>query len=232
MLFEYNHLHLTKLVFSFFLLPEQVVYVQVTSNRGSTKDPPVTVKASVLSGPGTLPPERLKELAQIISGPAENLGLNHSVFGEVKEISLSSFLNHSLLAQTPIHSPSPAPSSPPSLHDMPRSIPPCSNCYASVPTAASELIPPTPHNLPRADSPKSSEFHGSPHCGSPYPSASPAGPAPQISPSVHYGPRRPVERNIKELVSSLHALSSSSSSWSCKLMLQNILYHFCLHIFS
>lgn len=196
------------------------MYIQVTSSRGSTKDPPVTVKASVFSGPGTLPLERLKKLAQIITGPAENLGLNHSVFGEVKEIRLSSLLNHSLRAETPTPSPSPAPS-----------MLPCSNCYASTPAAASELIPPPPHNLPRADSPESSES-GSPHCGSPDPSASPAY-APQVSPSARYGPWRPVERNMKELVSPLHVLSSSStSSRSCKLMLENIFYLFCLYILS
>ncbi|XP_057803844.1 uncharacterized protein LOC131019170 [Salvia miltiorrhiza] len=185
------------------LLPNEVVYIQVTSDHGTTKDPPVTVKASVLSGVGALPQERLKELAHIITGPAENLGLNHSVFGEVKEISLSSFLNLSLRAQTPIPSPSPAPSrgqlygtgssptsSPP---DVRRSIPPCSNCYASTPTAASDFIPPTPHSLPIADSPESSEINGSPHCGSPDPSVSPSATyfnqvSPSASPSVRSGP--------------------------------------------
>lgn len=223
------------------------MYIQVTNNHGSTRDPPVTIKASVVSGLRTLPTERLKELAQIITDPAENLGLNHSLFGEVKKhISLSSFLNHSLHAQIPIHSPSPAPSpwqiygtgpaptsSPPSLPDFFHSIPPCSNCYVSVPPDAGELFPPSSRYLPGSNSPKSSETHSSLHSGltdPPVPSTSysnqispstspPAGSAPQISPSDPYGPWRPVKRNMKYLVSPPRVLSSSSPSWSCKLLI-------------
>lgn len=202
------------------LMPNEEVYIQVTNNCGSTKDPPVTVKASVVSGLGTLPTERLKELAQRITAPEENLGLNHSVFGKVKEISLSSFLNRSLHAQTPIHSPAPAPSPPPSLPDLCHSIPPCSNCYASAPSDASALLPPSPHNLPRADSPESSETHGS-HTNPISPSIPPpAGPAPQILPSDPYDPWEPVERNMNDLVSPPDGLSSSSSSWSCTLTIR------------
>ncbi|KAI4299006.1 hypothetical protein L6164_032505 [Bauhinia variegata] len=84
------------------------VYVQITNIHGSTVDPPVVVQASVVSDEGLLP-QRLKQLAQTITGsPAKNLGLNNSVFGKVKGISLSSFLNRTLHATTP--SPSPAPS--------------------------------------------------------------------------------------------------------------------------
>lgn len=231
------------------------MYIQVTNNRGSTRDPPVTIKASVVSGLRTLPTERLKELAQIITDPSENLGLNYSVFGEVKkQISLSSFLNHSLHAQNPIHSPSPRQiygtgpsptSSPPSLPNFFHSIPPCSNCYASAPPDAGELFPPSSRYLPGSNSPKSSETHGSPHSGltdPPVPSTSysnqvspsispPTGSAPQISPSDPYGPWRPVKRNMKNVVSPPYVLSSSSPSWSCKLMLQNMSYVFLL-IFS
>lgn len=174
------------------------MYIQVTNNHGSTKDSPVTVEASVVSGLGTLPPERLRQLAQIITGTAENLGLNHSVFGKVKEISLSSFLNHSLHAPTPIPSPSPAlsprqiygtgpslaPSSPASSPNFHHSTPPCPNCYASAPSDASQ-----PVRSPRADSPESSETHGSLHCGFtdppiPSPTSYPNQMSPSISPTA------------------------------------------------
>lgn len=54
----------------------QSVFVQVTNKAGSTKDPPVTVQASVVSTLGGLDPQRLKGLAQEIRGspPAKNLG--------------------------------------------------------------------------------------------------------------------------------------------------------------
>ncbi|GJX83661.1 hypothetical protein Tco_0333142 [Tanacetum coccineum] len=91
------------------LKPYESVYMQVTNKAGSTKDPPVTVQASILSDLGKLVPLRLKQLAQTITGspPARNLGLDNSVFGKVKEISLSSYLYHTLDAPTPSPAPSP-----------------------------------------------------------------------------------------------------------------------------
>ncbi|MFS7919507.1 hypothetical protein Hanom_Chr03g00213451 [Helianthus anomalus] len=94
------------------LMSYESVFVQVTNKGGSTHHPPVTVQASVTSAFGSLGPERLKELAQEIRGcpPAKNLGLDHSMFGKVKEISLSSYLYHTLDAPAPTPTPSPAPS--------------------------------------------------------------------------------------------------------------------------
>ncbi|XP_059648108.1 uncharacterized protein LOC132294317 [Cornus florida] len=90
------------------------VYVQVTNKNGSTRAPPVTVQASVMSDMGRLLPQRLKQLAETIVGsPAKNLGLSNSVFGKVKEIRLSSYLNRTLDA-TPTPSPAPAPAPAPS----------------------------------------------------------------------------------------------------------------------
>lgn len=85
--------------------------MQVTNKAGSTRDPPVTVQASILSDLGNLVPLRLKQLAQTItrSSPARNLGLDNSIFGKVKEISLSSYLYHTLDAPTPSPAPSPSP---------------------------------------------------------------------------------------------------------------------------
>uniref|UniRef100_A0A1D1XNM8 DNA-directed RNA polymerase II subunit RPB1 n=1 Tax=Anthurium amnicola TaxID=1678845 RepID=A0A1D1XNM8_9ARAE len=111
------------------------VYVQVTNLNGSTVAPPVIVEASVLSDLGSrnLLPPRLKQLAQTITGtPAKNLGLDHSVFGKVKEVRLSSYLNNSI---TSLESPSPAPS--PS--DEPPDLAP-----GSTHTAVSPSYAPTP----------------------------------------------------------------------------------------
>ncbi|CAI9294296.1 unnamed protein product [Lactuca saligna] len=99
------------------LKPYESVYMQVTNKAGSTRDSPVTVQASIVSDLGNLVPLRLKQLAQTItkSPPATNLGLDHSVFGKVKEISLSSYLSHTLNAPAPTPTPTPAPS--PDLND-------------------------------------------------------------------------------------------------------------------
>ncbi|CAA2972831.1 Hypothetical predicted protein [Olea europaea subsp. europaea] len=143
------------------LRPEENVYIQVTNKIGSTKDPPVTVQASVVPDLGSLQPERLKQLAETISGSdtSMNLGLDHTVFGKVKEISLSAFLNHSLCAPTPTPTPAPSlspgqsynavptlspsysPAFPPNIHLSP---PPCPKCYASAPSDPSQTSAPRP----------------------------------------------------------------------------------------
>ncbi|XP_076947477.1 uncharacterized protein LOC143619426 [Bidens hawaiensis] len=91
---EENYLQLEKQLKSGLrLMPYESVYLQVTNKDGSTNHPPVTVQASIASTLGSLEPERLKELAREITGssPAMNLGLDHTMFGKVKEISLSSY---------------------------------------------------------------------------------------------------------------------------------------------
>ncbi|KAI3445651.1 hypothetical protein Pfo_002316 [Paulownia fortunei] len=170
------------------LMPNEVVYIKVTNKHGSTKYPPVTVEATVASDLGTILPERLRQLAQIITGspPRENLGLDHSVFGKVKEISLSSFLNHSLHAPTPTPTPSPFPSpeqiydtgpsvapsySPAFSPNSRHSLRPCSNFYTSEPSGASQPSASSPQNVPYhslspiSDSPAPSLAESSPHCG-------------------------------------------------------------------
>ncbi|XP_058078432.1 SH3 domain-containing protein C23A1.17-like isoform X2 [Magnolia sinica] len=97
------------------LTPNENLYISLTNLRGSTLDPPIIVQSSVLLAVGNIPPTspRLKQLAQAITGsPARNLGLNHTVFGKVKQIRLSSSLEHSLDSGTGSStslSPSPAP---------------------------------------------------------------------------------------------------------------------------
>lgn len=74
--------------------------------------PPTTVQAQVLLAVGIKPSEsRLKQLAQTIAGShAKNLGLNNTVFGRVKQVRLSSILQHSLGSDGPSPSPTPSPS--------------------------------------------------------------------------------------------------------------------------
>ncbi|KAI3910514.1 hypothetical protein MKW98_027796 [Papaver atlanticum] len=94
------------------LNPYENVYVSLTNLYGSTLYPPTTVQASVLLTVGNLPPPlpRLKQLAQTITGShARNLGLNNTVFGKVKQVSLSSVLQHSLDSSGGSGSPSPSP---------------------------------------------------------------------------------------------------------------------------
>ncbi|KAL3843703.1 hypothetical protein ACJIZ3_001106 [Penstemon smallii] len=178
------------------LMPNEVLYIQVTNKHGSTIDPPVTIEASVSSDLGTLLPERLRQLAQVItrSPPTENLGLDHSVFGKVKEIHLSSFLNHSLHAPAPTPSPSPA-LSPEQNHDYvpseaPSYPPPCSNCYTLVPSGVSRPSTRSSRKIPRHSlspmphSPAQSVANGSPNCGSIDPPSPPTSHPKQMFPVV------------------------------------------------
>ncbi|KAK8942080.1 hypothetical protein KSP40_PGU022467 [Platanthera guangdongensis] len=93
---------------------------EMTNVDGSTVAPPVTLQASILSDYGTvaLLPNRLRQLADTVIGFREqNLGLNHSVFGEVKSVVLSSYLNNLISSsEPPTPSPSLSPSPSPSDH--------------------------------------------------------------------------------------------------------------------
>lgn len=75
------------------------LYVSLTNLNGSTVAPPTVVRTFVVVAVGNRPPSvpRLRQLAQTIRSSSDgNLGLNHTVFGRVKQIQLSSFLKHSL----------------------------------------------------------------------------------------------------------------------------------------
>ncbi|MED6157440.1 hypothetical protein PIB30_023010 [Stylosanthes scabra] len=134
------------------------VFVQITSVRGSTVAPPVTVQASVMPGFGSLLPERLKQLAEILKGPAaKNLGLDNSIFGNVKQIMLSSVLRDTLHATSPSPSPAPSPSISPEVAPSRPPIssptveqPPCFDCEVSAPASAPApapsaiILPPDP----------------------------------------------------------------------------------------
>ncbi|KAG0450693.1 hypothetical protein HPP92_026791 [Vanilla planifolia] len=103
----------------------QILIVRLTNINGSTVNPPTVVETSIVLTVGNNQPSvpRLKELAKNVKIlPQEILVLNHTIFGRVKQIHLSSFLQHSLSSGTGISfSPSLAPqqfrpSSPPSFH--------------------------------------------------------------------------------------------------------------------
>ncbi|XP_057503441.1 uncharacterized protein LOC130786981 [Actinidia eriantha] len=195
------------------------VYVQITNRNGSTRDPPVTVQAAVMSELGSLLPKRLKQLAQTITGsPANNLGLSNSVFGKVKEISLSSYLNRTIRATPPIPSPAPAPGqndygdhsfspspnlspSPAPSPDFQHHLPPCFNCDASSPSDDNPYSPcpeNDPHDsLPPISSSPAPSLGGthsprpSPRCGSAIPpSPSPTSNSNPTAPSA-FPPRSP-----------------------------------------
>eukprot|EP00250_Pteridium_aquilinum_P005526 c15604_g1_i1 orf=836-2299(+) len=108
------------------LNPDESLFVQLTNLDGSTINSPLVVQTSILPVVGVmLPSPRLKQLAREIVASRRNLGLNHTLFGRVKEIELSSYLEYSLnSAQPPSPSPSPVPSmspnSPTGVSDRPR----------------------------------------------------------------------------------------------------------------
>ncbi|GFY84643.1 hydroxyproline-rich glycoprotein family protein [Actinidia rufa] len=97
------------------LAPYENLYIKLTNSKGSTVAPPTTVQTLVLLTIGNLPSQaRLKQLAQTITGShSKNLGLNNTVFGRVKQVRLSSILQHSLGGDA---SPTPAPLPPPHHH--------------------------------------------------------------------------------------------------------------------
>ncbi|XP_020600201.1 uncharacterized protein LOC110039471 [Phalaenopsis equestris] len=91
----------------------EILFVKLTNTKGSTVAPPTVVETSIVLAVGNNQPSmpRLKQLAETIrNSSAGNLGLNHTLFGRVKQIRLSSFLQHSLNSGVgSILSPSPAP---------------------------------------------------------------------------------------------------------------------------
>ncbi|KAF8762526.1 hypothetical protein HU200_009501 [Digitaria exilis] len=99
------------------LNPYENLYIKLTNSQGSTILPPTIVETSIVREVGnhqTSEPSvpRMKQLARTItnsSSSSGNLGLNHTVFGKVKQISLSSYLRHSLHSGGGSDAPSPAP---------------------------------------------------------------------------------------------------------------------------
>ncbi|CAL9063589.1 uncharacterized protein LOC135612135 isoform X1 [Musa acuminata AAA Group] len=95
------------------------LYIKLTNMNGSTVAPPTIVQTSIVLAVGNRQPSlpRWKELAQTIrNSSAGNLGLNHTLFGRVKQIRLSSFAQHSFNSGGDTASPSPAPQPKPDHH--------------------------------------------------------------------------------------------------------------------
>ncbi|KAI5661526.1 hypothetical protein M9H77_20849 [Catharanthus roseus] len=175
-----NFMALNKqLRFGLHLMPDENVYIQVTNKKGSTRDPPVVVEASITSDLGRMTLQRLRQLAEIIRGSSrKNLGLDNSVFGKVKEVILSSRFNHPAHALPPSPSPSPSRSpcsspypspdsswdtgpsvspAPGSQSDPPSPVrfhhsAPCSHCHASTPASRQALAPSPNYHSPRPPS--------------------------------------------------------------------------------
>ncbi|GMH23932.1 hypothetical protein Nepgr_025775 [Nepenthes gracilis] len=156
-----------QLKFGLRLRSNENVYVQVTNEVGSTETPPVTVQATVLSALGSLVPHRLKQLAETIqsSSRSKNLGLNNTLFGKVKSVSLSSYLEYTLHAVSPAPSPYPFPKSPVPSSTWFSSYPPASSpdCSHLSPSSTYDASPPS--NSHDADAPSSKSLSPAPLTG-------------------------------------------------------------------
>lgn len=219
---------------------DEHVFLQVTNKIGSTKDPPVIVEASVYSDSGRIPAQRLQQLAQIIMGsvPATNLGLDNSIFGKVKQVSLSFFLNRTVDAAPPTlpPAPTPAPSSPneplwpspspsPAVSSSPSPSPaPLPNCHGFLQShgrlhcSSTRGKEPSSSPSPMAG-PPSPVTNTGPRSGSSRIAASPSpyapspGPSPLSAESYGSGNMRNVRRNISPPLTS-SSISSSSSPFA------------------
>ncbi|KAF4348485.1 hypothetical protein CsatB_015113 [Cannabis sativa] len=230
-----------QLKFGLRLRPYENVFVQITNKIGSTAAAPVIIQASVMSDFGNLLPQRLKQLAETLQGsPARNLGLDNSVFGKVKSISLSSYLKGTISSIPP--SPSPAPGPTDHAHSSISPIPaptyspapspsvldpqPCVNCEASSPTPSDALHSPQPcpyhgSRVSPSSSPTSPTNSITPPAYAPSPHSRPMGPKSQLSPdasavpNVHRAPSPGESKGRTEgSVSSSIAPSPSSSASS------------------
>uniref|UniRef100_A0A3Q7ILU0 DUF7036 domain-containing protein n=1 Tax=Solanum lycopersicum TaxID=4081 RepID=A0A3Q7ILU0_SOLLC len=105
------------------------LYIQLTNTRGSTVDPPTIIQCQVYLAVGIPSNSRLKQLAQTIGSNSKNLGLNNTVFGKVKQVSLVA----------PAISPAPRAEKGGSVH---RKVSPVS---APVPASAPVLAPAPVH---------------------------------------------------------------------------------------
>lgn len=130
------------------------LFVQLTNLEGSTVEPSTIIETSIMPviGGGLAKP-RLKQLVQEITGHhADNLGLNHTLFGKVKQIMLSSYLRDPPSSPSPVPSPSPSPS-----HS------PCSSPVPAPESSASPAPPVHHHHHHHAMTPSNHHCHHH-HC--------------------------------------------------------------------
>ncbi|CAL8998055.1 unnamed protein product [Prunus brigantina] len=194
-----------QLRFGLHLRSYENVFLQITNKLGSTTDAPVVVQASLMSEFGGIVPQRLKQLAQVITGsPAKNLGLDNSVFGKVKSISLSSYLKVTLTATPP--TPSPAPSPEPTISPYP-----ASPVHSPAPSPDSNHLPPAPSKVPPHPRPCPYRGSGIPPSSSPTSHPNPTVPptyAPNGSP---YSPSTSPSSQLSPHVSPAPVVSNAPS---------------------
>lgn len=123
-------------------------------------------------GKGLIPPPRLRQLAHEIN-PTRNLGLNHTLFGKVKQIQLSSYLRYPSSPPT-YRVPSPAPShSRRSSHISPLpSHPYIRPNHAMPPSSGQHVLAPSPYRS--AITPISNHHTMSPYYHGGVPSSQPS----------------------------------------------------------
>ncbi|XP_062077276.1 uncharacterized protein LOC133782102 [Humulus lupulus] len=206
-----------QLKFGLRLRPYENVFVQITNQIGSTAAAPVIIQASVMSDFGNLLPQRLKQLAETLQGsPARNLGLDNSVFGKVKSISLSSYLKGTISSIPPSPSPAPGPTDhahssispfpapptyPPSSPPVVLDPQPCVNCETSSPAPSAVLHSPQP-----------CPYHGSRVSPSPSPTNSITPPAYAPTPhSRRMGPKSKLSPDASAVPDVAHAPSPGKS---------------------
>ncbi|WCJ18284.1 hypothetical protein M5689_000648 [Euphorbia peplus] len=172
----------------------EYIVVQISNDDGSTVDSPVSIRASFISDMGSILPQRLQQLAQTISNsPSKNLGLDNSVFGKVKSVSLSTYLKRTLHTEPPTPSPAPAPAldefaEPPISPSIPPADATFGNSYSPIESPDCEphhTLPPVYSSAPSvvtADPPNLCGYPGSPISQDPSPSHS-ASQRPSVSPN-------------------------------------------------
>lgn len=178
------------------LKANESLFVQLTNLEGSTLKSPLIVQTSILPVVGLLlAPPRLKQLAQeIIASPRRNLGLNHTLFGRVKGIELSSYLEYSLdpaLAPSSCPSPSPsiAPERQPRAHRAHRAHGSRGHLQQSPAPAPSSLTPFWSPRAPASEYNAATPHHHHDSVLPPSPSASPS--AAHMSPRISRSPVTP-----------------------------------------
>ncbi|XP_057847097.2 uncharacterized protein LOC131056845 isoform X1 [Cryptomeria japonica] len=164
-----------ELEFGLRVKPTENLFVQLTNLEGSTVEPSTIIETSIMPVVGNgLAKPRLKQLAQEITGDhAGNLGLNHTLFGKVKQIMLSSYLRDPTSSPSPVPSPSPSPSH--------------SACSSPVPTPQSSASPvPSVHHHHHHHATAPSSYHCHHHhckCGHKHHARSGVTGSPSPSPS-------------------------------------------------
>ncbi|KAJ7556650.1 hypothetical protein O6H91_05G091600 [Diphasiastrum complanatum] len=157
--------------------PHENLITRLTNLDGSTSQPPVIVQTSVFQAVGHhLPTQRLKQLAlHVTRHLSKNLGLNHTMFGRVRDVDLSPYLKH--LLEPYKDSPTPAPSPGYHGHHHLRN-----SHHHHKGRSGTGAFAPAPHSS--YPSPKGSPLSFVPHQQAPTPAPFSESPHPAYSPLV------------------------------------------------